>query len=417
MTLWHIQWEVMNDIGILDIKGGDTLNWKFDYCFDSQMKPTKSFVAMQGGTYSGKTFNEMLSYAILAGIYKRTVFTVAGKYLTLLKNGALRDLKEIFELYPHIGDMFLENKSSLEYRHKKTGSVIEFRSYETRNDAKSGKRGFLFANECQGLNWEVFKELKMRTDYQTVIDFNPTSPFWFQDEFVKLWKDEDERKRMAWFISNYKNNPFIGKDKILEIENLEKEDKQLWTVYGLGKWGKLEGVVFPNVVKVSEFPSGAKNVGYGLDFGFANNPSALVKCGIWNGNMYGKEVFCQNRLFDADIENKMIEAGVIKSEAEIIADPANPQSIAYLRQRGWNIKGAIKGQGSVNFGISLLRSFKQICITDDSANWKKEATSYIWKEKDGVKTNEPVKAFDHCWDGARYWASEFIGRGDGDGYA
>lgn len=401
--------------GVAEVNGGDTLFWKLDYCFDSQLRPTKNFIAQQGGTYSGKTFNEMLSIALLAGRYKRTVFTVAAKYLTLLKNGAKRDLDDVFSLYPYLGNMFIENKSSLEYRHKKTGSIIQFRSYETREDAKSGKRGFLFVNECQGLSWEVFHELKMRTDYQTVIDFNPTSPFWFQDEFIKLWKDEEERKRMAWFISTYKNNPFLSKDKIREIEALKKQDLQLWQVYGEGKWGKLEGVVFPNVVNVPFFPKEAQNVGYGLDFGFANNPTALVKCGIYDRNLYGEEMAYGYRMFDSDIDNMLVECGLKKGKDVIMADPANAQSIAYLKQRGWNIKKALKGQGSVNFGISLLRSFKEICITSKSVNWHKEAKSYLWKEKDGVKLNEPIKAFDHCWDGCRYYAEEFI-TGGGDGY-
>jgi phage terminase large subunit len=113
----------------------------------------------------------------------------------------------------------------------------------------------------------------------------------------------------------------------------------------------------------------------------------------------------------------LVDVGLKKGKDEIIADPANSQSIAYLKTRGWNIRGAKKVQGSVNFGISLLRSFPEICITEDSINWHKEAKSYKWKEKDGVKLNEPVKAFDHCWDAARYYAEEFVAQGGGDGYA
>ena len=83
-------------------------------------------------------------------------------------------------------------------------------------------------------------------------------------------------------------------------------------------------------------------------------------------------------------------------------DSAEPKSIEELKQMGVWAKPSIKGQGSVNAGISLLKEF-DIIVSEESTNFKKEQVSYLWEElKDGTIINKPVDKMNHLMDALRY---------------
>ena len=148
-------------------------------------------------------------------------------------------------------------------------------------------------------------------------------------------------------------------------------------MYGLGQIGVIDGVIFSNWQIVKQIPEDAELLGYGLDFGFTNDPSALISVYKFNSELYIKELIYQTRLTNNDIVQRMIELGVDKYK-DIIADSAEPKSIEDIYRGGFrNIYGAKKGADSIRNSINKLQRYK-INITESSTNLIKEFRGYVW---------------------------------------
>jgi phage terminase large subunit len=365
----------------------------------------KVTIVNQGGTSSGKTYSIMQVLFTLAIENDGWVITVAGQDMPNLKKGAIRDSIKIVNSSPAIKSKIVSFNRSEQIYYFDNGSEIEFTSFKDFQDAQSGKRQVLFMNEANGLPYSVFKQLNIRATHKTFIDYNPTSEFWAHEKLIG-------KENVAFFISNYDHNPFLHDNIRDEILKLKDEDPQLWRVYGLGQTGKIEGLVF-NWRIVDEMPKYLDKEGYGMDFGFSNDPTTLMHCGLSDGEIYIDEIIYQKGLTNSDINKLLIDNDLTKRDS-IIADSADPKSIKELRLYGWNITGADKGADSILYGISLLKQYGTINITKRSYNMLKEAAAYKWKiSRDGEKENKPIDAFNHGWDAVRYWALGTLGNNKG----
>ena len=161
-----------------------------------------------------------------------------------------------------------------------------------------------------------------------------------------------------------------------------------------GVLDKAEGVIFSNW-KLGAFKEVSKSV-FGQDFGYSNDPSILLKTSIDKNNkiIYVQECFYQTHLTTSQIAelNKKF-AG----DSLIVADSSEPRLINAL-SKDCNIVPAIKGQGSITFGISMLQDF-DLVIDPQSLNLVKELNNYSWLEK---KSRTPIDKFNHLIDGLRY---------------
>jgi phage terminase large subunit len=361
----------------------------------------------QGGTSSSKTYSILQVLFKLAIENSRFVITVVGQDIPNLKRGAIRDASNIVSTSLAIQSMIDRWNGSDKIYHFKNGSIIEFTSYESSQDAKNGKRNVLFVNEANGIDYSIFAELDLRTSYRTYIDYNPNAEFWVHEKVLKL-------PNVAYFISNYTHNPFISESITESIERLQFQDPQLWRVYGLGQTGKIEGLVFDYKI-VDSMPQYMNKEAFGLDFGFTNDPTTLIHCGISDGKIYSREVIYQKGLTNSDINN-LLRSNNISKNSIIFADSADPKSIQELKLYGWNIRPADKGPDSISYSISLLKQYGTINITKDSINFIKEAKAYKWKEeRSGNRTNQPIDAFNHAWDATRYWALGMLSANKGKG--
>jgi phage terminase large subunit len=240
----------------------------------------------------------------------------------------------------------------------------------------------------------------MRTTKQVIIDFNPSAEFWAHKKLQEA----------HWVITSFRDNAFISptvKERILSYEptpeNIERgtADKYRWDVYGLGKVGRLEGLVLPNWER-GKFPDEFKWRIYGLDFGYTNDPTALVEIRLHRGNLHVREHIYRSGLTNQDISREMERIGIDRNEL-IIADSAEPKSIEEIRRMGWNIRGAVKGKDSVNQGIDILKRYK---VLVEGENIAKELNSYIWaKDRNGNLLNKPIDSFNHAIDAMRYAVS------------
>ena len=231
---------------------------------------TSEIIVNQGGTSAGKTYSIMQVLFLRAIQYLKSIITVVAHDVPDLKAGALRDAQNIVANTEFIR-LWIEkfNKADRIY-HFKNGSLMEFKSYENSYDARVGKCDFLFINECNNVSFEIFQELQVRTNRQTFLDYNPTTWFWAHEHLIG-------KENVQLFISNFMHNPFISKKVLREILNYRHTQPWRWQVYGLGLTGRVEGLIHTRVAICNAFPRDAKKITYGLDFGYTNSPTALVK--------------------------------------------------------------------------------------------------------------------------------------------
>lgn len=349
----------------------------------------------QGGTSSGKTYTIMQVLIYMALIEAGSITTVVGQDLPNLKVGALRDAKTILAGSEWLAGYFNIHESE-HYLQCKNNSIIEFKSYNDEQDAKNGKRDYLFVNEANGIPYEIYWQLAIRTRKKIWIDYNPSERFWVHNE-VK------GRQGVKMIISDHRGNPFLSKEEHERIESIE--DKELWKVYARGLTGKLSGVIFPNFRIVDSMPErdSWKVQGYGLDFGFTNDPTALVHCVIAHGELWTDLEIYETGLTNPMIAEKTREAGITKAN-QIIADSAEPKSITELRNAGLWVIPTVKGKDSIMVGIDILHRYKWN-VTRRSIGLIEELQSYKWKkDRDGKKTNIPIDKYNHAIDATRYFA-------------
>ena len=357
--------------------------------FNKAYRSTNRITCLQGGTRSSKTYSLCQLFIIKCLEETGKVFTVVRKTLPALKGTAYRDVIEILKGL----DLYLEeyhNKSELSYL--LNDNLIEFISVDHPQKIRGRKRDYLWLNEANELTYEDWQQLVLRTTGQIYLDYNPSDPYsWIYEKVIT-------RKDCTFIKSTYLANPFLDKETIEEIERLKDLDPDYWRVYGLGEIGTIQTMIFRNFDLVDEMHG--RLIGYGLDFGFTNSPTALVEVRLQDDNLYIKELLYEKRLTNTDLANKLKEFGIDR-QTEIIGDSAEPKSIEEIYRQGFNIKPAKKGAG-IHLGIDIMRRYK-IHITKDSLNAIKEFRSYKWiTNKDGDVLNKPVKINDHLIDATRY---------------
>ncbi|MDB5286977.1 MAG: hypothetical protein JWR05_1926 [Mucilaginibacter sp.] len=363
--------------------------------FKHNYNSTAHVVVNQGGTSSGKTYAiEQVLFTL--AVKEKLIITIVGQDIPNLKSGAMRDAAAI-----HTSSKALQrviksfNKTDRIYEFV-NGSVIEFKSYANAQDAKSGKRDYLFVNEANGIEWDVYTELALRTRKRIFIDYNPNSGFWVHEKLLG-------RPGVEIFITDHRHNPFLEDTVRYKIESLKNEDEELWKVYARGLTGRITGLVFSNWHICEVIPADAKLLAAGLDFGFTNDETGCILVYKQSGELWVDEVLYETGLTNADISKKLSAAGVKKS-IQIIADSAEPKSIEELKRLGWQVTGAKKGADSVNHSIDILKRYK-INVTRSSVNLRKELGKYKWKtDKSGNTINQPIDACNHLIDPLRYVA-------------
>jgi phage terminase large subunit len=252
----------------------------------------------------------------------------------------------------------------------------------------------LFINEANELDLEDWRQLLIRTTGKILLDYNPS------DEFSWIYEQVIPREDAAFFKTTYLDNPFLDAALIAEIERLKDADANFWRVYGLGERGQSRSTIFNHYIQVEEAGPDWKLLAYGLDFGYTNDPTAAVA--VYHR---GNDFLFDEALYQTGLSNRQIAQILQVGKAPVIADSAEPKSIDELHGYGMNVHPARKGPDSVRSGIQYLHS-KPMYVTARSTNLIKELRNYKWREdKNGRILNEPVDAFNHAIDAARYAAT------------
>lgn len=372
--------------------------------YEANYNATEDIIVNQGGSSSGKTYS-ILQVIDTIACADRCITTVVGESIPNLKAGALRDQLDIINSSDVLKSCIVDYNKTDRVLTFDTGSIIEFKSYLTPQDAKSGKRDYLFINEGQGITYDIFNELWMRTRKKTWIDYNPNAEFWVHEKLIGT-------KGVKLLISDHRHNPFVPEKIREKLEGLRYKDMDLFKVYARGMTGKIEGLIFRNFHIVDEVPFGAELIACGMDFGFTNDPTTLIKLFRFNGELYIDELIFETGLTNTDLIQKLKALGITK-QMPIVADSADPKSIVEIERAGFKIEGAEKGPDSVLNGIDKLKRYK-LNITRTSTNTIKEFRNYKWSTDSAGKTiNVPVDFFNHSIDAIRYVALNKLDKGTG----
>jgi len=355
---------------------------------------------IQGGTSAGKTFGIIPVLIDRAAKTSNLEISIVAESIPHLRRGALKDFLKIMKWTNRYIDASF-NKSLLRYEFG-NGSYMEFFSADDSSKLRGARRDILYINECNNIEFESYNELSIRTKKEVYLDFNPANEFWVHTEL----KDELDTD---FIILTYKDNEALDEAIVAQIEKnrLKATTSSYWAnwwrVYGLGEIGMLEGVIFSNWKVIDTIPVEAKLLGYGLDFGYTNDPTTIIEVYNYNGKRILNEICYQTGMVNSDVAKKL-ESNVIA-----YADSSEPKSIEEIKRQGKTIKGVTKGQDSINFGIQIMQG-QEYLVTSSSINLIKELRVYCWdSDKTGKRLNKPAGGNDHAIDAVRYHEMETLG--------
>lgn len=360
----------------------------FEWNKEAYEKHCFRVIANQGSTRSGKTYSISQLLALYIPHKEKVTISVVSPSLPHLKRGARRDILQILEDAQIYSDEAF-NKTDNVY-HYPNGSYIEFFGAEDSGKVRGPGRDILFINEANLLPYSIYQQLALRTKQTIFLDFNPV------DEMSWVYDVADKDGNIL-IHSTYKNNPFLPKEQIAEIESLKDADENMWKVFGLGERGKSQEIIYTHW-RQGQFLDDCEIV-YGLDFGYSV-PTALVKVGFKENQTFAHEMLYETKLTTTDLIERLKQLGIRNSD-EIFCDNAEPKTIEELVRAGFNAKPAEK---DVYAGIQKVKS-QPLIISPESVNLIKEIRSYKWKtDKDGKvhPDEQPVKMWDHICDALRY---------------
>lgn len=364
-------------------------------------KLKKRLRIVQGGTSSSKTFTILPFLIQYALQHPKSEISVVSESIPHLKRGALKDFLKIMDWTGNLNHNNF-NKSNLTYKFT-NGSYIEFFSADQPDKLRGARRDILFINECNNVAFESYQQLSIRTKKFIYLDYNPTNEFWVHTELINT-------DIADFVILTYKDNEALDEAIVKEIERAKEKAKtssyweNWWNVYGLGQIGSLDGVIFNNWKIIDTIPEEARLIGYGLDFGYTNDPTAIVEVYKYNDQRILNEI-CYNK----GLSNSQI-AKYITTKLPCYCDSAEPKSIAELKSYGINAYPVTKGSDSINFGIQVMQE-ESYLVTQKSLNLINELRKYAWDKdkKTGAKLNKPIDSFNHGIDAWRYHEMETLG--------
>lgn len=304
----------------------------------------------------------------------------------------MRDFLDILQKHNYFKESHW-NRTDYVYTFE-TGSRIEFFGVDMPDKVRGPRRDRLFINEANNVPYMAFDQLEVRTKESIWLDWNPTTEFWFYTEVLPHRKED-----LEFITLTYKDNEALDQSVIQSIE-ARKHNKAWWTVYGLGQLGDVEGRIYKDWQIVSEIPHEARLERRGLDFGYSNDPTAIVDIYYYNGGYIIDE-----QLYQKGLSNKQIADFILNlpyPQALVKADSAEPKSIDEIKSYGVTIMPCTKGRDSIVHGIQYIQN-QRISVTERSNNLIKEYRNYMWQmDKDGKIINVAEDYLNHCLDALRY---------------
>jgi phage terminase large subunit len=358
---------------------------------------------VQGGKGSSKTISILMLFILLA-ISKRQnlILSIVAESLPNLKSGALRDFEKILKSWGLFGQ-FKINKTDRTYTFGT--NMIEFFSVEGEHSRLGSRRTHLYINEADAIKFSTFIELYSRTSVFSIMDYNPRRKFWAHKDLIG-------QPHVDFLVLNFTDNEYIPKNEKSSILWFKKKADEgskyflnKWRVLGLGLLGITEGVVFENWTESKFVPTDAQYLGAAIDWGFTNDPTTCIKLFRYESKIYVKVSLYKKGMLNSQIANHIKNDPQLFSGL-IIADSAEPKSIAELRTYGINIV-KVNDKGILS-GINIMQEFDFVLVGSEAVE---EFTNYCWKmNKSGESLGIPVDDWNHIIDPLRYFCVDRLSK-------
>jgi len=369
--------------------------------------PQESVFIIKGGQGASKTVS-ILELVIQSLLSTPKEATVLSSELSKMKRTVMRDYGKICKDWGVFSDGSFINKAESKHEYSNE-SYIDFIGADVSDVGKGFRRDILYINEADKLDIDSAVQFISRANL-TIIDYNPDTLFWGDDYInenntLTLTFEDNEylSKSEVNSILDYKTKGFFEPE--LPFEQLFKDSNiknsywaNKWRVYGLGLVGNLDGVVFTNYKIIDSIPEGARLLGLGLDFGFTNDPTAIVEVYKYNNKRIVNEICYKKEMLNSAIAKALKKY----NDFIIYADSAEPKSIAEIRLNSIDIRAVKKGADSIVYGVNIMQE-QEYLVTKSSYNLIDELQKYTWqKDKSNNKLNKPIDDFNHCIDALRY---------------
>ncbi len=375
--------------------------------------PKETVFVIRGGQGASKTISilELLIQSLLSSTKEVSVLS---SELAKMKRTVIRDYKKICKDWGVIRNESDFNKSESKHEYE-NDSYLDFLGADVNDVGKGFRRDIVYINEADKMDIDTAVQFISRAKL-TIIDYNPDALFWGDDyinenNFITLTFEDNEYLSQSEIdsILDYKAKGFYNSDLpfnlLFKDENIKNSYwANKWRVYGLGMVGSLDGIVFENWKQTESIPKEARLIGYGLDFGYTNDPTSIIEVYKYNDIRILNEI-CYNK----GLSNSQISK-YITTKIPCYCDSAEPKSIDELKRLGVNAIGVTKGNDSINFGIQIMQEQKYL-VTKKSINLINDLKKYTWDKdkKTGSRLNKPIDNFNHAIDATRYHEMESIG--------
>lgn len=342
---------------------------------------------------------------------------VVRKVYRTLKDSCFTDLKWAINRLG-VQDYWSVKESPLEIIYIPTGQKILFRGLDdplkvTSITVETGNLCWAWIEEAYEINKEqdfnmldesIRGKIEEPLYKQITLTFNP----WNERHWIKKRFFDVEDENIMAKTTNYMCNEWLDESDKKLFEDMKKNNPRRYQVAGLGNWGIVEGLVYENweekefdVNEISK-RKGVKSA-FGLDFGYANDPSAFF-CGLID--VANKEIYVFDEIYKKAMKNRQIAEEIIRKgygKEKIVADSQEPKSIDELYDLGLKgIRKSRKGRDSINNGVQYIQDYK-IIIHPGCVNFITEISNYMWdKDKFDNPVNKPVDDFNHLMDAMRY---------------
>jgi phage terminase large subunit len=382
------------------------------------------YIILMGGRAAGRS--TVASQFALANLLAPSYFRCAIMRYILgdIRNSIYQDIIDRSEEQDVKDNLYIrENLLTISYgKNKISGMGFKKSSSDQKAKLKSlANYNCIIIEEADEVSEEDFMQLDdsirtLKSDITIILLLNPPSKqHWIIRRWFNLLQSEVEGYYMPELKSDQTDTIFIHttyRDNIINlnqttIDNYERyktnrPDHYYNMIKGLVSEGA-RGRIFKNwhIVTNDLFNALPYTSFYGLDFGFTNDPTALVEIKTHNEQVWIRELIYETGLTNQRIAQRLTTLGVLKNAA-IYADSAEPKSIEEIRLEGWSIRPAPKGADSINAGVDLMLS-KEIYYTEGSSNISIESQEYRWAlDANKEPTNKPIDDFNHAMDASRY---------------
>lgn len=362
----------------------------FSETLDAYLDPAVRVILLEGGARSSKTFSSIQLLDQVARAAKRPhLISCVSETMPHLRRGAITDFKNILET-DNVWQPDAWHDTNKMYTYGK--GKLEFFSADDMRKVLGPARDDLYMNEGINQQWEVYRQLSIRTRGKIIIDYNPAFEFWAHTKLMP-------RKDCRVIRSTYRDNDMLSPAQIAEIESNMLIDPDWFAVYGDGKLGSKKGLVWQKWDIVEAMPPRDQwqKAFIGLDWGWSN-PTAVMLVVLCRGEIYIDQLMYAAHMDNPQIAEAIKEANL--AHIEVICDKADPKSIADLKGHG--IRAVPSDNKEIKQGIRIANRYVKHYTSRSLGSIKENREYYYERDAEGNYSDTPIDKHNHAKDAERY---------------